>query len=198
MPQLRTLLRTFLIGLLVPAGAALAQENPTKAAAAAAPDNPYSAHARMMYGGVKSFLVRAAEKMPEENYNFRPTEAVRTFGQIVGHVADAQHMFCSMVLGEKPPETKIELTKTSKADLVAALKGAVAYCDRAYDGMTDAAGVPTVKVFGREIPKLGVLDVNSLHSMEHYGNLVVYLRIKNIVPPSSEPGSPGAKPAEKK
>ena len=133
-------------------------------------------------------LLRSAEKVPEENYSFKPTEAVRSFGQILGHVADAQYSFCSSVLGEKNPGLKIEESKTSKADLIAALKAAFAYCDKAYDGMTDAAAVQIVKFGGADSPKLGVLNVNSLHTVEHYGNLVTYMRLKNIVPPTSEPG----------
>jgi uncharacterized damage-inducible protein DinB len=171
-----TLLRTLLICLLAPAAAAVAE------------DNPLSAHNKLVYGGMKSILLRSAEKMPEENYNFKPTEAVRSFGQVIGHVADAQYMFCSIVLGEKNPGPKIEQSKTSKADLTAALKDAFAYCDKAYDGMTDASAVQMVKLFGSDAPKLGVLTVNSLHSVEHYGNLVTYMRLKNIVPPTSEPG----------
>ncbi len=173
---MRTLLRTLLIWLLVPAGVAFSQ------------DNPFSAYNKSVYGGVKNILLRSAEKVPEENYNFKPTDAVRSFGQIVGHVADAQYMFCSIVLGEKNPAPKIEQTKTSKADLIAALKDAFAYCDKAYDGMTDASATQMVKLFGGDTPKLGVLTVNNLHSVEHYGNLVTYMRLKNIVPPTSEPG----------
>ncbi len=97
-------------------------------------------------------------------------------------------MFCSIELGEKNPDLKIEQTKTSKADLIAALKGAFAYCDKAYDGMTDANASQMVKLFGGDTPKLSVLTVNNMHSMEHYGNLITYMRIKNIVPPTSEPG----------
>jgi uncharacterized damage-inducible protein DinB len=126
--------------------------------------------------------------MPEENYSFKPTDAVRNFGQIIGHVADAQYMFCSIALGDKNPAPKIEQTKTSKADLIAALKDAFAYCDKAYDGMTDASATQMVPLFGGDTPKLGVLTVNNVHTIEHYGNLVTYLRMKNIVPPTSEPG----------
>jgi len=186
---MRTLLRTLLIGLLAPA-AALAQENPPKAAVVPTPDNPLSAWNKVAYGRVKDILLRSAEKVPEENYNFKPTEAVRSFGQIVGHVADAQYLFCSIELGEKNPAPKIEQSKTSKADLIAALKDAFAYCDKAYDGMTDATATQMVKFFGGDTPKLSVLTVNLAHSAEHYGNIVVYLRLKNIVPPSSESASP--------
>jgi uncharacterized damage-inducible protein DinB len=159
------------------------------ATAAFAQDNPLSTFNKFGYGQLKTILLRSAEKMPEENYDFKPTEAVRSFGQVVGHVADAQYGFCSVALGEKSPAPKIEQTKTSKADLVAALKDAFAYCDKAYNGMTDVSGTEMVKVFGLDAPKLGVLMINNMHSMEHYGNLVTYMRLKNIVPPSSEPGA---------
>src|SRR5260370_10330952 len=169
-------MRTLMICLLMPAAVARAQ------------DDPFSAFDKFMYGGVKTILLRSAEKMPEENYNFKPTDAVRSFGQVVGHAIDAQYLFCSVALGEKNPAPKIEQTKTLKADLIAALKDAFAYCDKAYDGMTDATGAQTAKLMGMDMPKLGVLTVNLAHSMEHYGNLVTYMRLKNIVPPTSEPG----------
>jgi uncharacterized damage-inducible protein DinB len=148
--------------------------------------NPFSTFNKFAYARLKTILVSSAEKMPEENYNFKPTEAVRSYGQIVGHVADAQYTFCSLALGENNPGLKIEQTKTTKADLVAALKDAVAYCDKAYDGMTDASGSQMVKLFGGDMPKLGVLSINNMHDMEHYGNLVTYMRLKNIVPPTTE------------
>jgi uncharacterized damage-inducible protein DinB len=172
---MRTLLPALLICLLAPT-AAMAQEN------------PLSDHNRLLYGGTKNVLLRTAEKVPEEVYGFKPTEVVRSFGQIVGHIADSQYRFCAIVLGEKNPAPKIEQTKTSKADLIAALKDAFAYCDKAYDGMTDASAAPMVSFFGRDTPKLGVLNINNLHNAGHYENLVTYMRLKNIVPPTSEPG----------
>src|SRR5688500_6981607 len=99
---MRTLLRTLLIGALAPVAVALAQGNPPPTAAAPR-QHPLAIHARMMYGGVKVVLLRSAERMPEDNYGFKPTEAVRTFGQILGHVADSQYTFCSAALGEKRP-----------------------------------------------------------------------------------------------
>jgi uncharacterized damage-inducible protein DinB len=184
---MRTLLRALLICLLAPVAVALAQDSPPPTAAAP-PVNPLSANSKGIYRGVKAMLLRSAEKMPEENYGFKPTESVRSFGQIVGHAAESQYAFCSRALGEKSPAPKIEQTKTSKADLIAALKDAFAYCDKAYDGMTDASATETIKLMGGDAPKLAALNINSLHTVEHYGNLVVYLRMKNIVPPSSEPG----------
>jgi len=180
--------------------AAFAQDSKTPQASTskgeqASPANPFSTYNKIFYARMKTILVSSAEKMPEENYNFKPTEAVRSYGQIVGHVADAQYNFCSMALGETNPGLKIEQTKTTKADLVAALKDALAYCDKAYDGMTDASGLQTVKMFGMDMPKFGVLNINNAHDMEHYGNLVTYMRLKNIVPPTSE--QPPAAPTKK-
>jgi uncharacterized damage-inducible protein DinB len=155
--------------------------------------NPFSTYNKIFYARMNTILVSSAEKMPEENYNFKPTDSVRSYGQIVGHVADAQYNFCSLALGETNPGRKIEQTKTTKADLVAALKDALAYCDKAYDSMTDASGIQTVKLFGMDMPKFGVLNINNAHDMEHYGNLVTYMRLKNIVPPTSEQ-APAAQP----
>jgi uncharacterized damage-inducible protein DinB len=149
--------------------------------------NQFTPFTRDTYGKAKDILLHSAEKMPEENYNFRPTDAVRTYGQIIGHLADAQYLFCSITLGEKNPNKQIEQTKTSKADLIAALKDAFAYCDKAYDSMTDASGSQMTKLFGASVPRLDVLTTNNMHDMEHYGNLVTYLRLKNIVPRTSEP-----------
>ena len=148
--------------------------------------DPLSAGNKFIYKIVKTNAVKAAEKMPEENYAFKPTPEVRSFGQLVAHVADAQYAFCSAVLGEKNPAPGIEKSKTTKADLVQALNAAFAYCDKAYDGMTDAHAAETVKFFGGERAKLTVLSFNNAHNDEHYGNMVTYMRIKGLVPPSSE------------
>ena len=139
-------------------------------------------------------VVGAAQKMPEENYSFKPTPEVRTFGQLVGHVADASYYFCSQATAEANPAKDIEKTKTSKADLGAALKEAVAYCNKAFDGMTDAKGSQLVKFMNFEIAKLTMLSLNTAHTDEHYGNMVTYLRIKGIVPPTSETPPPAPAP----
>ena len=167
-------------------GSQNSNQTPDKKGEQAAQANPFSTFNKLAYARIKTILVSSAEKMPEENYNFKPTEAVRSYGQIVGHLADAQYNFCSLALGENNRGLKIEQTKTTKADLVAALKDAVAYCDKAYDSMTDASGSQMVKLFDLDMPKLGVLNINNMHDMEHYGNLVTYMRLKNIVPPTSE------------
>lgn len=156
-------------------------------AAAAQDANPLSTSTKGLYTMAKGNIVRAAEKMPDADFAFKPSPDVRSFGQLAGHVADAGYMFCSAVLGEQPPVRGIEKSKTTKADLVQALKDSFAYCDKAYDTMTDARAAQTVKFFGSERPALNVLNFNTVHDYEHYGNMVTYLRIKGIVPPSSEP-----------
>ncbi len=156
-------------------------------APANAPANPLMGGQKGFYSIVSGALIAGAEEMPEANYSFKPTPEVRSFAQLVGHAADGQYLFCSIALGEKNPSPGIEKTKTAKADLVQALKDSVAYCDKAYSGITDAQATALVKMFGSETAKLTVLTVNTAHSDEHYGNMVTYLRLKGIVPPTSQP-----------
>lgn len=175
----------FVLGALMAVPlAAHAQQTPT--APATPPANPISASEAGIYRAISGTVVAAAEEMPEENYSFRPTPEVRTFGQLVGHVADANYMFCSMATGDKNPSPGVEKTKTSKADLVAALKEAVAYCTKTYGAMTDTQGAAMTKFMNFNIAKLTVLSINTAHTDEHYGNMVTYLRIKGLVPPSSQ------------
>jgi uncharacterized damage-inducible protein DinB len=177
--SMKTLLRLVVLCLAVPAGVVLAQEKATQEKPMVSQD-PLSTWNKFAYARVKDMLLKSAEKMPEENYSFKPVDTVRSYGQIVGHVADAQYMFCSIALGEKNPAPDIEHTKTSKADLIAALNTAFAYCDKAYGGMTDATAVQTIKLFGNDAPRLSALTVNNMHDLEHYGNLATYMRMKSI------------------
>jgi uncharacterized damage-inducible protein DinB len=147
--------------------------------------NPLTAGAARSYGIIAKYLAASAEKMPEEHYSFKPTPDVRSFGQLVGHVADAQFMICAAAAGEKPPTSGVEKSMTTKADLQKALAESTAYCDKVFAGMTDAAGAATIKFFTGETPKLSVLEFNTHHDFEHYGNMVTYMRIKGLVPPSS-------------
>jgi uncharacterized damage-inducible protein DinB len=170
------------VTLMAASVAALAKDPP------AAPANPIAASEKGFYTLVSGELIAAAQEMPEQNYSFKPTPDVRSFGQLVGHVADAQYFFCSTAAGEPNPiKEGIEKTKTSKADLVAALKDAVAYCDKTYSGMTDAQGAQMAKFLNFDLARLTILSVNTAHADEHYGNMVTYLRLKSLVPPSSQP-----------
>jgi len=147
--------------------------------------NPLMTDARHAYAEVKNNILKSAEKMPEENYGFKPAPRVRSFGQILGHVAEEQYFFCGSVKGEQKA-VDVEKTKTLKADLVAALRDSFAYCDAVYDELTDASAVQTIQVGESRRTRLRLLWGNTLHDTSHYGNLVTYLRIKGLVPPSTE------------
>lgn len=148
--------------------------------------NPLSDGTRKMYTNMKQNVLKAAEEMPESDYGFQPVSTVRTFGQLIGHIADGQYEFCSAAAASKDKTPEVEKTKTAKADLVEALKTSFSYCDKIYEGLTDAQAVQTADFFGKPMAKATILDFNSAHTDEHYGNLVTYLRIKGLVPPSSK------------
>jgi len=136
---------------------------------------------------VASYIQSAAEQFPESEYGFKPTPDVRSFGELIGHVAGSEQMFCAAALGEpQPEEDAVEKNAKTKAELVAALKKASEYCTRAY-AQTDLQARAKVKMFGQEMSKLDVLMINATHDNEHYGNIVTYMRLKGMVPPSSQP-----------
>jgi uncharacterized damage-inducible protein DinB len=145
--------------------------------------NPFSTEVKQGYNGIKNNVMRAAEAMPEADYSFVPAKGSRSFGQAVLHIAEVQMGICAMAQGEPPKQ--IDQAKTSKADAVAALKEAFDYCDPIYAALTDANGAEMKKMFGRDRSRLGILDFGVIHSNEMYGTLAVYLRLKEIVPPSS-------------
>jgi len=149
-----------------------------------AQDNPFTADVRSSYNGIKTTLMKAAEKMPEDSYSFKTVPSVRSYGEMIGHIADVQLALCGIVKGEQKKGTAAG--KTSKTDLENELKASFTYCDTVFDSMTDKEGAVKVKMFGRDMTKLGVLNFVVVHDNEMYGNLVAFLRIKGIVPPSSE------------
>ena len=199
---MKTLVRLGMVCVLAPAAALLGQAAPDKGPQTVQPpavsaENPLTSWNKLAYARVKDILMRSAQKMPEENYGFKPVDTVRSYGQIVGHLADAQYLFCSIALGEKNPGLDIEHSKTTKSDLIASLTTAFAYCDKAYDTMTDATGAQMIKLFGNDAPRFSALEVNNMHNLEHYGNLATYMRIKGMVPPSSEQPPQAQAPAKK-
>jgi uncharacterized damage-inducible protein DinB len=138
---------------------------------------------------VKGYLTKAAAQVSEEQYAFKPTPDVRSMGELFAHVADANFMICSAASGEKPTMGDIEKTKKTKTDITQAMAASFSFCEKILDGMTDARGAEVVKFF---IPgthtRLGVLAFNVAHDFEHYGNVVTYMRLKGMVPPSSARG----------
>jgi uncharacterized damage-inducible protein DinB len=142
---------------------------------------------KSIWAGSRDYILRAAEQMPEADYSFRPTPEVRSFGQLIGHIAGGQNLFCARALGERGvSEDSIEKTKTTKAELVEALRKSNEYCERAY-AQSDSDAMGMTKMFGRDVTKLYALGLNASHISEHYGNLVTYMRLKGMVPPSSQP-----------
>jgi uncharacterized damage-inducible protein DinB len=161
----------------------------------AAPANPSAptptsavAADRQIWAQVIGYVTAAAEQMPDSSYAYHPVPSVRTFGQLIAHIAGSQDMFCAMALGDKVSASDvIEKTVTGKAALVAALKASIEHCQKAY-ALTDADAMKrTVKTFAGERSALWALLYNTVHDDEHYGNIVTYMRMLGMVPPSSQP-----------
>ena len=134
----------------------------------------------------RQVIMATARDLGEDVYAFRPTDEVRTAGQILAHIADGQFIFCSAAAGEANPHPdSIEQSATTKAAIVAGLEEGFAYCDRVYAATTDANATVGVEFFAGTSTRGGVLAFNSAHNYEHYGNLVTYMRINGLVPPSS-------------
>ena len=157
-------------------GAALAAQAQTAPSAAAA--------TKAAYGRIKANFQKAAEKMPEEYYAFAPVPAVETFGQRVAHIADSQMGACTAIAGERKMGTA--KSKTAKADLVSALSDSFAACDKVFDALTDANAMEAVSAGRGQQVRIAALYGIVVHANEVYGAMGVYLRLKGIVPPSSE------------
>jgi uncharacterized damage-inducible protein DinB len=142
--------------------------------------NPLIAESKGAYNSVKGYLTRAAAAMPEENYAFKPTPEIRTFGALLAHIADHQMRYCSTAQGAAK-QTDFA-SKTTKADLVAALAASFAECDAAWASITDANATAMVG----QRSKLGTLILDVVHSNEEYGYMSLYFRLKGMVPPSSD------------
>jgi len=147
--------------------------------------NPVSESARHFYAEAKSNILKSAEKMTEKNYSFKPAPRIRTFGQILGHLAEENYLYCGTARGERKA-ADVEKAKTAKADIIAALKESFAYCDAVYEALTDRTAVETVKLGSSDRYRIAILQGQAIHLNSHYGNMVTYMRIKGIVPPSTE------------
>jgi len=172
----------FLLGAMFGCACALPAQTP----------NPLSAEVKWSYGSIKNNLLKMAEKMPAERYDFRPTPEVETFGRRMAHIADANMSVCTGLNGERKPLGAA--SKTSKVELLAALKESFAYCDRVFDALTDATAKDIVSSrLGGPFPpeptrsRLATLYNLVRHSNEMYGYMAVYLRLSGVVPPTSAP-----------
>lgn len=151
-----------------------------------APDaNPLSTGLKSAYTTIKTNVIKAAEKMPEEHWGFKPSPEMQSFAQRMAHIADASIRSCASVKGEQ--KTPPAGTKTAKAEVVAALKETFAYCDTVVDPLTDADATKLITIGRNQSPKLQPLWGMVAHNNSIYGALAVYMRLKGVVPPSSEP-----------
>jgi len=178
----------FLLVALV--GAACAQPAPPPPPPGP-PSTAITASVRIPYEASKGFILKAADQFPEAKYGFQPTKEVRTFGQVVAHIADANYLFCSVASTEKAPEGSAEKTAKTKADIQKAVIASFAYCDRAFNALNDTTGAESatiVPINNMKTTRLGALSFDGAHNYEHYGNLVTYMRLNKMVPPSSQGG----------
>jgi len=156
-------------------------------AAPAGPTDPLSRVIFNGYNSIKRNLTESAAKVPEADYAFQPTKEVRNFAQMFDHVANSQFSYCAAAKGEaNPNKDDFEKTATTKDAAVKALADSFAYCDTVYGTLTDAKAMEMIKVGQNEIPRAGRLIGNVAHLNEHYGNLVTMMRLKGMVPPSTE------------
>ena len=155
--------------------------------ASAYAQNPFTDAVKAQLAQIKNPVIRTAEKVPEDLYAFKPTPEVRSLGQLIGHIADGNFGICGAASGMKPPMSGVEKGTTAKAALQKALATSFEFCEQAIAAMDDKKGAETTKTFLGVQSRLGVLAFNNSHVNEHYGNLVTYMRLKGIIPPSSEP-----------
>jgi DinB family protein len=139
------------------------------------------------YQNVQRDLAEAAEKMPDEHYGFRPTPDIKPFGQLVAHVALTQFRACAMLKAEpNPRKDEKEDASRTKADALALLEASAAYCDPLVSALTETTMTELTKVGQNHVAK-GLFPVELVaHGMEMYGTMAVYLRLKGIVPPTTE------------
>lgn len=143
-----------------------------------------SAEVKRSYETVKGNLMKTIDKVPDADYAFKPTPEIRSIADVLGHVANAQIHTCSAVLGESK---SVDVAgKTSKADISAAVKESFAECDKAYASLTDSNASEAIKTPRGQATRLGALAGNTTHDVEQYAILSVYMRVKGLVPPSSE------------
>ncbi len=155
-------------------------------------NNPVTDEFRAGYQGLKTNLLATAERMPEESYSFRPTPEVEAFGRRVAHIANGNYGTCTGLEGEgKSLNAQV---RTSKADLIAALRESFAVCDRVMAALTDRNAMEMVDAWlgqpparGAKRSRVGQVDGLLRHCSELYGYMAVYLRLKGVVPPTTQP-----------
>ncbi len=179
----------FAAGIAVPQGMGGAQQ----------PQQPQSlvAEVKAIYDPITNYITRAADQFPEDKYGWQPTPEVRTWGRLVAHVIDDNVGACFAIAGVERPIPALETSKgptdagkdLKKADLTKMLAQAFELCGKAFAAVNETN---MMERSGRR-SKIGTLIYNTSHTNEHYGNMVTYMRLQGMVPPSSQPrGGRGA------
>ena len=153
--------------------------------APAATANPMSAEVQGRYTPMKGFILKSADTMPAEDYTFKPTADIRTFARVVNHVTEAQNRTCGALNGTAAPKPAPPET-ADKATIVDALKASFAECDKAFAALTDANMTEMIQIGPVKRSRLGILWGTVTHDTEQYATLALYMRLKGLVPPSSE------------
>jgi hypothetical protein len=139
------------------------------------------------YANIKANLTEAADKMADADYAWRPSPDIRPYGGQFGHVANSQFASCAAAKGEPNPNQGNDYEKkTTKAEIVKALADSFAYCDPVFSSLTDQSASEFVKQGNNEIARGALLSNVVAHDNEEYGVITVYIRTKNMVPPSTE------------
>ena len=170
------------------AGALLAAAAATEAQTRGGAPQPVADSVRSAWEGAKKNIRESAEFMPEAKFTFKPVDTVRTFGQLIGHVAGANYVFCAAAKGEKSPQAEAAFEAlATKAALIKAWDDSVAYCNGAFTALTDRSAAESIDMPFEQGKgaRVSALIGNVGHLNEHYGNIVTYLRMNGIVPPSS-------------
>ena len=175
---------------------ALAAALPAAAQMQAPPKNMAEALQRAHATAFRN-LVEAAEKMPEADYSFVGAKDIRPFGGFIGHVINSSYASCARAKGEQNPNKEdFEKTPPPKAKLVEAIKAAQAYCDTVYNAQTDATLAEMIPQGQAQAPRGSVLLNNIAHNNNEYGQVVLLLRLKGIVPPSTERATQMRRPGQ--
>ena len=168
-----------LVSMFALASLTSAQVSPSLPNPTSAP-NPLTTTLSIFRSNMQDKIMKSADAMPESKYSYRPTKDVRSFGEILNHLADISYTLCSNIKGEANPISAT--AKVSKAEVKAYLKGSFDYCDGVYSGFTDAHLNDPADFFGVKTNKMFILTQLGNHDALHYGNLVTYLRINGLMP----------------
>ena len=169
-----------MVTIFLTAGTIVAQ-----APATAAPSGP-AAEVQAAYNRLKPNVLKAAEEMPEADYQYKPTPDIRTYARIVNHVTEAQFHICSAMNGTAFDPKSVPSDTADKATVIAGLKASFAACDQAYGSLTDATVAETVTLGAGKRSRIGLAWGNVSHDNEQYAELSTYLRLKGLVPPTAE------------